>query len=138
MSDVYERLRSHLDDMASGFPETENKIEIQLLKHLFTETEAEFFMQLNPLPESPDDVAERLKRDPVEIAELMEEMAKKGLLFRKRKDDRVLYAVQPWVVGIFEFQVNSLNEDIARDHEEYWEKGFLRQLQSAVVFLFTF
>ena len=130
MSDVYERLRSHLDDMASGFPETENKIEIQLLKHLFTETEAEFFMQLNPLLESPGDVAERLKRDSAEIAELMEEMAKKGLLFRQRKGDRVRYAVQPWVVGIFEYQLNSLNEDIARDHEEYWEKGFLHQLQS--------
>ena len=130
MSDVYERLRVRLDDMAAGFPETESKIEIRLLKHLFTEEEAEFFVLLQPLLESPEDVAERLKRDPAEVAELMERMAKKGLLFRQRKDDRVRYAAVPWVVGIFEFQVNSMNKDLARDHEEYLEEAFLQNLQS--------
>ena len=130
MSDVYERLRARLDNMAAGFPETESKIEIRLLKHLFTEEEAEFFVLLQPLLESPEDVAERLKRDPAEVAEFMERMAKKGLLFRQRKDDRVRYAAVPWVVGIFEFQVNSINKDLARDHEEYLEEAFLQNLQS--------
>ena len=130
MSDVYERLRSRLDDMAAGFPETESKIEIRLLKHLFTEEEAEFFMLLHPLLESPEGVAERLKRDPDEVAELMERMAKKGLLFRQRKEGRARYAAVPWVVGIFEFQVNSLDKDLARDHEEYMEEAFLQNLQS--------
>ena len=130
MSDVYEQLRLRLDDLAVGFPETESKIEIRLLKHLFTEAEAEFFVLLHPLLESPDDVAERLKRDPDEVAELMERMAKKGLLFRQRKDDRVRYAAVPWVVGIFEFQVKSMDKDLARDHEEYLEKAFLHNLQS--------
>ena len=64
MSDVYERLRLRLDDLAVGFPETESKIEIRLLKKLFNESEAEFFMQLQPLMESPGNVAKRLKRDP--------------------------------------------------------------------------
>ena len=63
MSDVYERLRARIDELAVGLPETENKIEIRLLKRLFTEAEAEFFMQLYPLLESPDAVADRLKRD---------------------------------------------------------------------------
>ncbi len=62
MSDVYEQLRSRLDDLAVGFPETESKIEIRLLKQLFTEEEAEFFVQLHPMLESPADVAKRLKR----------------------------------------------------------------------------
>jgi electron transport complex protein RnfB len=130
MGDVYERLRSRLDDLAVGFPETESKIEIRLLKKLFTEAEAEFFMQLRPLMESPDDVARRLKREPDEVAALMEQMAKKGLLFRQRKDGRVRYAAVPYVVGIFEFQVKSMDTDLARDNEEYFEKGFLQNLQS--------
>jgi Pyruvate/2-oxoacid:ferredoxin oxidoreductase delta subunit len=130
MSDVYESLRKHLDDLAVGFPETESKIEIRLLKQVFTEEEAEFFILLLPLMESPDDAAKRLKRDPDEVAELMERMAKKGLLFRQRKDDRVRYAAVPWVVGIFEFQVKSMNKDFARDNEEYFEKAFLHKLQS--------
>ncbi len=130
MSDVYERLRSRLDDLAAGFPETESKIEIRLLKQLFTEAEAEFFVQLHPLMESPADVAKRLKRDPDEVAELMEQMAKKGLLFRLRKNDRVRYAAVPYVVGIFEFQVKSMGKDFARDNEDYYEKAFLQNLQS--------
>jgi electron transport complex protein RnfB len=130
MSDVYERLRSRLDDLATGLPETEDKIEIRLLKRLFTEEEAEFFLQLHPLLESPLDVAKRLNQDPAKVAEAMEQMAKKGLLFRKRDDNGVKYAAVPYVVGIFEFQVNAMDKELARDNEEYFEKVFLNQLQS--------
>jgi len=130
MSDVYERLRARLDELAVGMPETENKVEIKLLKRLFTEAEAEFFVQLHPLLESPDDVAARINREPGEVAELMEQMAKKGLLFRKRDAERVRYAPVPWVVGIFEFQVKSMDEGFARDNEEYFEQVFLANAQS--------
>ena len=130
MSDVYERLRARLDELAVGLPQTENKIEIKLLKRLFTETEAEFFVQLHPLLEAPDDVAGRLGRDPAEVAELMEQMAKKGLLFRKRDGDRVRYAAVPYVVGIFEFQVKSMDKELAKVAEAYFEAVFGRTLQS--------
>jgi len=130
MSDVYERLRARLDDLAVGYPETESKIEIRLLKRIFTEEEAEFFVQLHPLLEPPDVVAERLQRDTGEVADLMEKMAKKGLLFRKRDDSRVRYAAVPYVVGIFEFQVGSMDADFARDHEEYFEQVFSQVGQS--------
>ncbi len=130
MSDVFERLRARLDELAVGLPKTENKIEIRLLKRLFTEAEAEFFVQLHPLLESPDDVANRLNRDADEVADLMEQMAKKGLLFRKRDGDRVRYAAVPYVVGIFEFQVRSMDEAFARDNEEYFEQAFLASAQS--------
>jgi len=130
MSDVYERLRVRLDELAVGLPATENKIEIKLLKRLFSETEAEFFVQLHPLLEAPDDVAERLKREPAEVAGLMEQMAKKGLLFRKRTGDQVRYAAVPYVVGIFEFQVKSMDEAFARDNEAYFEQAFLANAQS--------
>ena len=121
MTDVYDKLRARLDSMATGFPETESKIEIKLLKRLFTEAEADLFLQLMPILQKPADVAERLNRDPDGIGEMMEQMAKKGLLFRKREGDRVRYAAVPYVVGIFEFQLNAMDEDFARDNEEYFE-----------------
>ena len=130
MGDVYERLRKRLDDLAVGYPETESKVEIRLLKRLFTEEEAEFFVQLNPLLEAPADVAQRLKRDPGEVATLMEQMAEKGLLFRKRKGNGARYAAVPYVVGIFEFQVGSMDEAFARDNEQYFEQVFLKAIQS--------
>ena len=130
MSDVYERLRERLDELAVGMPATDDKIEIKLLKRLFKETEAEFFVQLHPLLEAPHDVAKRLKRDPNEVAGLMEQMAQKGLLFRKRDGDRVLYAAVPYVVGIFEFQVKSMDKELAQETEDYFEEVYGRVLQS--------
>jgi len=49
MKDIYEKLRERLDDLATGYPATENGVEIRILKRLFTEEEAEFFLQLSPL-----------------------------------------------------------------------------------------
>jgi NAD-dependent dihydropyrimidine dehydrogenase PreA subunit len=130
MTDVYEKLRARLDDMATGYPETESKIEIKLLKKIYTEDEADLFLQLMPFLQKPEDVAKRLNRDIDEIAEMMERMARKGLLFRKRKGDRVSYAAVPYVVGLFEHQVKTMDEEFARDHEEYFESVFGRTIQA--------
>ena len=130
MADAYEKLRERLDDMATGYPESETKIEIKLLKKIFNEDEADLFLQLMPFLEKPADVAKRLNRDIEEIAELMEQMANKGLLFRKRKGDRVRYAAVPYVVGLFEHQVKTMDEEFASDHEEYFESVFGRTIQA--------
>lgn len=130
MADIYEQLRQRLDDMATGYPATESKVEIRLLKRLFTEAEAELFTHLSPLLQSPADVAQQLNRDQTGISDMMEQMAKKGLLFRKRKDDSVRYAAVPWVVGIFEFQVKSMDKGFARDNEDYFHEAFGRTIQA--------
>jgi Fe-S-cluster-containing hydrogenase component 2 len=130
MEDVYERLRQKLDDLATGYPATESRAEIRILKRLFTEEEAEFFLLLGPLPETPGDVAQRLERDPQETAALIESMAKKGLLFRVRKDETVRYAAVPYIVGIFEFQINRMDRDLALDMNEYWETALGKTVQA--------
>jgi electron transport complex protein RnfB len=127
---IYEKLRVRLDEMATGYPETESKVEIRLLERLFTEEEAELFLQLSPILENPKDVAKRLNRDPKELVARMEQMAQKGLLFRKRKGDSVRYSAVPYVVGIFEFQLKRMDKGFARDHEEYFETAFGHTIQS--------
>jgi len=130
MENIYEKLRARLDDLANGFPATESKIEIRILKRLFTEEEAELYLQLSPLLENPKDVAKRLNRDPDELELLLERMAQKGHLFRKRNDERVRYSAVPYVVGIFEHQLGRMDEEFARDHEEYFETAFGKTIQS--------
>jgi electron transport complex protein RnfB len=129
MTDIYEKLRARLDDMATGYPATESKVEIRLLKRLFTEEEAELYMELTPLLQKPTAVAGRLNRDPDQTRALMEQMAKKGLLFRQRAGERVRYAPVPYVVGIFEHQLKTMDPEFARDHEEYFETAFGRTIQ---------
>jgi Fe-S-cluster-containing hydrogenase component 2 len=130
MEDVYERLRQKLDDLATGYPTTESRAEIRILKQLFTEEEAGFFLQLAPLPETPGDVADRLERGPEETAAIMERMAKKGLLFRMRKDETVRYAAIPYIVGIFEFQINRMDRELALNMNEYFETALGKTIQA--------
>ena len=124
MVNIYEALRQKLDDMATGFPETRSKIEIRILKQLFSEIEAELFLALTPFLEKPEDVAARLGRDVANISTSLKTMALKGLLFRQKRPDSVKYAAVPFVVGIFEYQVNQLNEAVARDIKEYFNEAF--------------
>ena len=129
MENVYERLRERLDDMAVGFPATESGVEMRILKKIFTESQADLFVKLRPIPESPKDIAERLGLEEEVLADRLEEMAKKGLLFRVRKGENVRYASVPYVVGIFEFQLNHMDAEFARDHEEYFETAFGKSIQ---------
>jgi ferredoxin len=124
MTNVYERLRERLDQMSVGFPTTDSRIEIRLLKWLFSEKEAELFLDLSPLLETPKVVADRLNLDLKEVSEKMEEMAQKGLLFRHRKDDLVRYATPPFVVGIYEHQVRRADSEFAKEFNEYFEMAF--------------
>jgi Na+-translocating ferredoxin:NAD+ oxidoreductase RNF subunit RnfB len=129
MENVYERLRERLDDMAVGFPATESGVEMRILKKIFTESDAELFAKLRPIPESPKDIADRLGMETSPLADQLEEMAKKGLLFRVRKGEKVRYAAVPYVVGIYEFQLNHMDAEFARDHEEYFETAFGKTIQ---------
>lgn len=133
MSAVYESLRKKLDTMSTGFPETESKSEISILKHLFSEEEARLFLDLTPFPETPEAYAERAGRDSSELAEMMESMAKRGLLFRLRDEEGIAsYSCVPYLVGIMEFQVKKLETDkkLAFDMAIYAKEGFLASLQT--------
>ena len=130
VENIYDKLRARLDDLANGFPETESKVEIRLLKRLFTEEEAELYLPMSPFLETPEDAAQRLNRDVQELAPVLEHMAQKGHLFRKRNGDRVRYSAVPYVVGIFEHQLGRMDEDFARDHEEYFETAFGKTIQA--------
>jgi Na+-translocating ferredoxin:NAD+ oxidoreductase subunit B len=132
MEDIYEKVRERLDGMGTGYPKTENGSELRILRKLFNEEEAELFLHLSPLLEAPAQVAQRLARDPQKIAELMEQMAGRGLIFRQRKGDLVRYAAVPFVVGIFEFQLNRLDRELAREMDEYLETAFGEVMHTSV------
>jgi len=130
MKTVYEKLQNRLDAMATGFPKTKSKIEIKILQQLFKENEAEIFLNLTPFLEKPENTALRLNLDIKEVSSILETMAQKGLLFRLRKPDSVSYAAVPFVVGIFEYQVNKLNKEISRDIQKYYDEGFSQSIMA--------
>lgn len=128
--EIYEQLRQRLDDMATGFPATQNGVELRILKKLFSESDAEMFLMMTPMLEAPDAVAERLDLPVDETASHLEDMAGRGLLFRQKKNEQVRYAAVPFVVGIFEFQLNTVDAELARDLDEYYEQALGKTFQS--------
>ena len=130
MDDIYAQLQQRLDDLAVGFPQSGDGLEIKILEQLFTKDEAALFLDMTPLLETPDQVAQRLDRDTDDIAVELEQMARKGLLFRRRSDTGVSYAAVPYVVGLFEFQVGRMGRDFAKVHEAYYESTYRKVVQS--------
>jgi electron transport complex protein RnfB len=123
MPDIYEKLRDRLDEMATGYPATPGGAEIRILKQLYREDEAELFLAMVPLPETADEVALLVQSDPASLALKLEEMAVKGLIFRLREGDAVRYFPIPFIVGIYEFQLNNLSPALLKDISAYYLTG---------------
>jgi len=119
MSDVYKRLAVHLDNLPGGFPATDSGVEIRILKRLFTPEEAEVALGLTLMIEAPSAIAERLKMNEESLASMLETMSKKGLIIRSSKGDQTQYMAAQFVVGIWEYHVNDLDEGLIKDFNEY-------------------
>ena len=102
--DIYRKIQQQLDQYSIGFPETESGVEIEILKFLFTEEEAELFHQITGEPETPASIADRVGRSKAELSEELEKMAQKGLLYRLREGETDRYSAIPFIHGLLEFQ----------------------------------
>jgi Na+-translocating ferredoxin:NAD+ oxidoreductase subunit B len=117
--DIYERLRVFLDTLPTGFPATPTGIELRILKKLFTPEEAELAMNLKREPEDLSQIAARLGREKSELGSKLEEMVRKGLIFRIRDGGKARYQAYQFMIGIYEFQVQNLDREFSRMFEEY-------------------
>jgi DNA-binding MarR family transcriptional regulator len=76
---VFFDLREQMDQYSVGFPSTESGVDIEIVKKLFTEDEAEMYLNLSMMLETPQDVAKRLGRDTAQVSQLLEKMFEKGV-----------------------------------------------------------
>ncbi len=135
--EVYLRLAEHLDKLPAGYPRTDSGVEIRILKHLFSEEEAWIATGLKMSPEPVTSIARRLDMDPGELAPILEEMARKGLVFRiRKKDSDPVYMAAQFVIGIWEYHVKDLTPELIRDFNqyvphllEYWKQQKTKQLR---------
>jgi len=117
--DIYIELREFLHGMPGGYPATESGVELEILKKIFTPERARLTMQLTPVPESATAFASRTGIGEEEALEGLEDLAREGLIFRVRSGDSVTYAAVSFVVGIYEFQLNKIDRELAELFEEY-------------------
>ncbi len=72
---VYYDLREQLDQYSNGFPSTESGVEMRILEKLFSEEEAEMYLNLSLMLETPEAVAQRIGGDSGAVAALLERRA---------------------------------------------------------------
>jgi formate hydrogenlyase subunit 6/NADH:ubiquinone oxidoreductase subunit I len=105
----YRKLAEHLDALPGGFSRRENGGELRLLETLFTPEEAELATHLTLDREPASDIAARAGLPLEEAEPRLNAMAQKGLIFAEYQHGQaVRFQAVPWVVGIYELQVNNL------------------------------
>jgi ferredoxin len=133
--DVYRELQIHLDNFPVGFPPTKSGVEIRLLKQLFTPEEAQIASKLKFYPlfgdgESLDSIFERFKTSGLkyikeELENLLDIMAKKGLIKLSKKGNQKVYSGALLLIGMFEFQVNKLTKEFSKDMQQYMQEALI-------------
>ncbi|NOY68679.1 MAG: 4Fe-4S ferredoxin [Deltaproteobacteria bacterium] len=128
MSDeIYHRLAKVLDTLPNGFPSTESGVEIKLLKKVFTPDEADLFCDLRLTMETADQVADRTGRPKEGLEGMLTSMWERGEVFGVDLGGVKLFKMIPWVLGVYEFQLNRMDREFAQMCEEYapyFAKGF--------------
>ncbi len=124
----YKRLAERLDALPNSFPPTEDGSELRLLEYLFTPEEAELASQLRRTPETFSDVSERLGRDPQEVRDLLKGMLRKGLIGAGKTEGKFGYRLIPFALGLWEYQFDKIDEELARLFENYYVQAFHKAL----------
>ena len=119
---VYIRLQRHLNHQAVGFPATASRVEIKILKHIFTPLEAQIATCLTYRLEPIETIFARAGHrveSTEKLAAVLDGIQKKGGLESKVKHGRMHYGNAPLVVGMYEFQLERLTPAFIKDFKTY-------------------
>jgi len=122
--DVYRALARRLDEIPNGFPPAPDGSELRLLARLFGPLEAALAAQMRLTPETATEIAARSGGDVQAVQALLKGMARRGLIRAERGKGEVRFALMPFVVGIYEMQLERLDAELARLFEAYMQHAF--------------
>jgi Na+-translocating ferredoxin:NAD+ oxidoreductase subunit B len=125
---AYRLLAQRLDALPNGFPPAPDGSELRLLAKLYTPEEAALAATLRLTPESAAEIAVRTGGDPATLAAQLKGMARRGLIKVARTPGGLVFALMPFVVGIFEAQGNTIDAELARLFEDYYQAAFGRAM----------
>jgi Pyruvate/2-oxoacid:ferredoxin oxidoreductase delta subunit len=128
--EIFVKLREYINNNSLGFPETTSGVGVKILKKLFAPEDAEMILKLKPSREreTADQIAERTGLDRNIVEEELELLSKKGLVFRIRRAGITLFNLAPFMIGLYEYSVNKVDEDLAHLYREYFDTKFIYEL----------
>lgn len=133
--EVFERLAEALNKLPNGFPRTTSKIEIQMLKKMFSNEEAALAGQLTYHYDTAADIAQRTGKAAKDVYDRLVKLAKRGFVWYSRGNGGLRFRLAPFIVGIYEAFLEGMDHEFAHLFEEYMVDGGatgLMQWQPAV------
>jgi len=119
----YDRLADALDRLPNGFPRTATGVEIRILEKIFSPQEASLASQLSGRMEAVDEIARRTGLPPEEAGTRLFQLARRGLAWFEKQEGRPHFRLAPFLVGIYEAQLDRLDHELAHLVEEYFANG---------------
>jgi Na+-translocating ferredoxin:NAD+ oxidoreductase subunit B len=117
----YNTLADALNKLPNAFPRTKSNIEIMLLKKIFSPEEAWLCGQLTINFEPVNSIAGRIGLSVEETKARLERMIQRGFLWGSVEQGYVRLA--PFIVGIYESQVTTMDHEMAHLVEDYFAEG---------------
>lgn len=117
----YERLANALNRLPNSFPRTKSNIEITLLKKIFLPEEAFLAGQLTGTFEPVAVIAKRAGLNEEETAKRLNTMMSRD--FVRGSAEKRVYRLSPFIIGIYESQLERMDHELAHLFEEYLDQG---------------
>lgn len=127
---MYEELRAHLDTLPVGYPSTESRVEIEILRELFEPIEAQIAMKLSFIPQKVKQIYRKLSNEDISLERLkdiLQQMYSKGTIMRIKNKDETLYSNTMFVVGMYEYQLGRLTASLVSKIFQYFEEGYFEK-----------
>jgi Pyruvate/2-oxoacid:ferredoxin oxidoreductase delta subunit len=67
------------------------------------------------------------------LEERLDAMSRKGLVFRSRRGEKTLYNTAPFMIGLYEYSVDVMDEELASLYREYYETAYLGEMAASGV-----
>jgi len=117
----YDRLADALNRLPNSFPRTKSNIEITLLKKIFKPDEAFLAGLLTGTREPVSDIAKRAGLSENETMDRLKALRARN--FASGDTAKGLFRLSPFIVGIYESQLDVMDHELAHLFEEYMEQG---------------
>jgi electron transport complex protein RnfB len=121
--DPYERLAETLNKIPNGFAKTADGTHLKVLQWIFTPDEADIASKMKLMPETVEELSSRLNLPIEGLSEKLENMDKKGQINVDKSSTIRRYGIMPFVVGIYEEQLERMDSEFAQLIEEYFSKA---------------
>jgi len=120
---VYEELADALNALPNGFPRTPSNVEIPMLQKIFTPAEASLARHLGREMETVDAIAGRAELEKRRAVAGLIALARCRLIWFNGQTDNPRFRLSPFIIGIYEMQLDNMDYELAHLIEHYMTDG---------------